>query len=84
MRDRPKASRWAEGGDDLLRDYQKQNMGTLSPREETPLEMTKEKKPSAETLARQIWLNYYNDYLLEHGVISREMWRKMRLAIGQD
>ena len=46
--------------------------------------MTEAKMPSAESLARQIWLNYYNDYLLEHGVISQEMWRKMRLAIGQN
>ena len=60
-----------------MRDYQKQNLGTLSSRGETPLEMT-------ESLARQIWLNYYNDYLLEHGVISQEIWRKMRLAIGQN
>lgn len=48
------------------------------------MESTETKTPSAESLARQIWLNYYNDYLLEHGVISREMWRKMRLAIGQN
>jgi hypothetical protein len=67
-----------------LGDYQKQNLGTLSSKEEMPLEMTETRKPSAESLARQIWLNYYNDYLLEHGVISQEMWRKMRLAIGQN
>lgn len=67
-----------------MQDYQKQNMGTLPLKEEMPLEMTEKKTPSAENLARQIWLNYYNDYLLEHGVISREMWRKMRLSIGQD
>lgn len=67
-----------------MRDYQKQNLGTLSSKEEPPLEMTETKTPSAESLTRQIWLNYYNDYLLEHGVISREMWRKMRLAIGQN
>ena len=67
-----------------MQDYQKQNMGTLPLKEEMPLEMTEKKVPSAESLARQIWLNYYNDYLLEHGVISREMWRKMRLAIGQN
>ena len=65
-------------------DYQKQNLGTLFSKEEMPLEMTETRKPSAESLARQIWLNYYNDYLLEHGVISQEMWRKMRLAIGQN
>jgi len=67
-----------------LGDYQKQNLGTLSSKGEPPLEMTETRKPSAESLARQIWLNYYNDYLLEHGVISQEMWRKMRLAIGQN
>ncbi len=65
-------------------DYQKQNLGTLSSKGEAPLEMTETRKPSVESLARQIWLNYYNDYLLEHGVISQEMWRKMRLAIGQN
>lgn len=67
-----------------MRDYQKQNLGTLSSKGEPPLESTETKTPSAESLARQIWLNYYNDYLLKHGVISREMWRKMRLAIGQN
>lgn len=67
-----------------MRDYQKQNLGTLSSKGEPPLEMTETKMPSAESLARQIWLNYYNDYLLEHDVISREMWRKMRLSIGQN
>lgn len=67
-----------------MRDYQEKNLGTLSSKGEPPLEMTESKMPSAEILARQIWLNYYNDYLLEHGVISREMWRKMRLAIGQN
>ena len=67
-----------------MRDYQKQNLGTLSSRGETPLEMTEAKMPSAESLARQSWLNYSNDYLLEHGVISQEIWRKMRLAIGQN
>lgn len=66
-----------------MRDYQKKNLGTLPLKGEMPLEMTETKMPSAESLARQIWLNYYNDYLLEHGVISRKMWRKMRLAIGQ-
>ena len=67
-----------------MRDYQKQNLGTLSSKGETPLEMSEAKIPSAESLARQSGLNYYNDYLLEHGVISQEMWRKMRLAIGQN
>lgn len=67
-----------------MRDYQEKNLGTLSSKGEPPLEMAETKMPSAESLARRIWLNYYNDYLLEHGVISREMWRKMRLAIGQN
>lgn len=67
-----------------MRDYQKQNLVTLSSKGEPPLESTEAKMPSAESLARQIWLNYYNDYLLDHGVISQEMWRKMRLAIGQN
>ena len=67
-----------------MRDYQKQNLGTLFSKGEPPLESTEAKTSSAESLARQIWLNYYNDYLLEHGVISQEMWRKMRLAIGQN
>lgn len=67
-----------------MRDYQKQNLGTLSSKGEPPLGSTETKTPSAESLARQIWLNYYNDYLLDRGVISEEMWRKMRLAIGQN
>jgi len=39
-------------------------------------------KPVPEQLVREVWLNYYNDYLRERGVITDKEWRKMRLAIG--
>lgn len=32
-------------------------------------------------VVRRIWLNFYNDYLLDHNAISQEEWRKMRLII---
>ena len=64
-----------------MRDYQKQNLGTLSSKGETPLEMTEAKMPSAESLARQIWLNYYNNYLYEHHLITEEEKRKMQRKI---
>lgn len=31
--------------------------------------------------SRQIWLNYFNDYLYSKGVISQEDMRKMRRLI---
>ena len=37
---------------------------------------------SVEQIARQTWLNYYNDYLRDKGVITEEEWRKMRRLIG--
>ena len=39
-------------------------------------------KPVPEHLVREVWLNYYNDYLRERGVITDKEWRKMRVAIG--
>lgn len=30
---------------------------------------------------RQTWLHYFNQYLLEHNVISEDEWRKMRRRI---
>lgn len=35
-----------------------------------------------ESLARQIWLHYFNDYLFKHQVITEDEWRKMRRLIG--
>ncbi len=63
--------------------YRKEKVETLTAKEALPLHRTESKTPSPESLTRQTWLNYYNDYLLEHGVISEEMWRKMRLVIGR-
>ncbi len=39
-------------------------------------------KSSMESLVRQTWLHYYNDYLRERGIITEEKWRKMRQKIG--
>jgi len=36
------------------------------------------------SLARQIWLHYFNDYLFKRQVITEEEWRKMRLLIGEN
>ncbi len=37
--------------------------------------------PAKETVARQIWLNYFNNTLLERGVITEDEWRRMKLRI---
>ncbi len=34
------------------------------------------------SLVRQTWLHYFNNYLREHRVITEEEWRKMRHLIG--
>lgn len=39
--------------------------------------------PTLEGLTRQIWLHYFNDYLLKRQIISEEEWRKMRRLIGE-
>lgn len=39
-------------------------------------------RTSIEQVARQTWLNYYNDYLRDRGIITEEEWRKMRRLIG--
>lgn len=48
----------------------------------TPLQAIKDFLP--ESLVRQIWLQYFNDYLREHGVITEEEWRKMRRLIERN
>ena len=35
-----------------------------------------------ESVARETWLHYFNDYLRQHGIITEEEWRKMRRLIG--
>ena len=32
-------------------------------------------------VAEEIWLNYYNRYLLDHGMISEPVYRKMQSLI---
>lgn len=34
-----------------------------------------------EHMAQQIWLDYYNRYLLDQGVITEAMYRKMQSLI---
>ena len=45
------------------------------------LEIVKKPAFAHNEFARQTWLNYYNDYLRDRGIISEEEWRKMRCAI---
>lgn len=35
-----------------------------------------------ETIIQNCWLNYYNQYLFEHGAISEEERNKMRILIA--
>ena len=46
------------------------------------MEIVKKQAFAQNEFARQTWLNYYNDYLRERGIISEEEWRKMRRAIA--
>lgn len=39
-------------------------------------------KSPPESLARQIWLHYFNDYLRNKNIITEEEWRKMSKKIG--
>lgn len=47
----------------------------------SPLQTTK--NPLTDNHARLIWLHYYNNYLLEHNVITPNEHRKMRRLIGE-
>lgn len=38
--------------------------------------------PVKESVARETWLHYFNDYLREREIITEEEWRKMRRLIG--
>lgn len=38
--------------------------------------------PPMNSLVRQTWLHYFNNYLRERGIITEEEWRKMRRLIG--
>ena len=37
---------------------------------------------SQQAVMRNIWLNYYNNILLEKGIITAEEYRKMKLKIN--
>ena len=39
--------------------------------------------PALSGFNRKIWLNYYNDYLHTHGIITESKWRKIRRLIEQ-
>lgn len=49
-------------------------------KEGEPLQITSVPPPNS--LVRQTWLHYFNNYLREHGVITEDEWRKMRRLIG--
>ena len=35
------------------------------------------------SFAQSLWLQYFNGYLLRHGIIAEEDWRKMQHLIKQ-
>lgn len=37
---------------------------------------------SLNAVVRQIWLHYFNDYLLKKQIITENEWRQMRRLIG--
>lgn len=47
---------------------------------EPPLQIASRSTP--ESLVRQIWLHYFNDYLFSRKIITEDEWRKMRRLIG--
>ena len=38
--------------------------------------------PSKTETAREIWLQYFNNYLLGRNIITEEVWRNMRRMIA--
>lgn len=39
-------------------------------------------KQAADAVVRKIWLNYFNDYLYQHNLITEEERQKLRRMIG--
>lgn len=66
----------------IINDYKREKLEITTAKEGLPLQEKETAKPVPEHLVREVWLNYYNDYLRERGVITDQEWRKMRLAIG--
>ena len=56
--------------------------GKATAKGEPPLRIAS--TPTLEGLAQQIWLHYFNDYLLKRQVITEEEWRKLRRLIGEN
>ncbi len=48
---------------------------------ETPLQSASPTLP--ESLVRQTWLHYFNDYLRGKRIITEDEWRKMRRRIDR-
>lgn len=55
--------------------------GKTTAKEEVPLQIVG--SSTQNNLTRRIWLQYFNDYLREHEVITEDEWRKMRRRIEQ-
>lgn len=53
--------------------------GKNTAKEDKTLQFTSTPPPNS--LVRQTWLHYFNDYLREHGVITEDEWRKIRRLI---
>lgn len=54
-------------------------VGKTTAKGATPLQTPKPQL--SESLVRQTWLQYFNDYLRERHIIAEEEWRKMRYLI---
>lgn len=48
----------------------------------TPLQSAN--APFSDTVTRQIWLQYFNNYLRDRNIITEGEWRKMRRLIEKD
>lgn len=53
-------------------------VGKATAKEAAPLQTS---QLQLEGLARQTWLEYFNNYLRERGTITEDEWRKMRHLI---
>ena len=39
--------------------------------------------PTIAQISRELWLNYFNDYLLEKGMITQDKWLRLKRRIDR-
>lgn len=68
----------------MISSVRKENNCTLkdNPKHSSDSRNQHKGKQTADAVVRKIWLNYFNDYLYQHNLITEEERQKLRRMIG--